>query len=1293
MAKAASSQRTDSALRPARPVDTPVISWQDRERIAKRNRALLDRELLEKRLTFESGPYEAHVQFSNFCNMSCVMCWDGENPRFERMDPVVLEKVRTQIAPFLSVITPHSASEPLAATWEDTLAFARDYSVQLALTTNTQFLDQEKLDELRDYVEMVVMSIDSHIPEVFEKIRPGAKSDKVFANIPGAARFCEEHGIECLVQVVFMTENAAAMPETVAYMADAGVPSLNVIQLIDTNRHSSHLDATLHFSSAYLERIKQQCLEVARQRRLRLGWDLDGAQFFDFRPPARKVRARRSKLWNDHFDEQMHLRHPGFCKYGYDRLQIELDGKVEPCGLATEGELILGNLKDQDFDEIWNGPSARDLRRAHYTWDYPSICASCRFVDPVEPQEDLEFAELYEDDLGTSTSRSIVRDLVVAAPAHMTRTEERPVFRVRRPHQVVERYELVLSLGGATDRVERVPFEDPRRRGGEVELELPSSVWERLDTNLGWWWAVYAISADAHEPHLRSEEIRCLIRHEAIPRVEGSALGYADEGHLAPVYLGGERQVGWEEASLPSRPPLRERGETPGPRRRKRGNPSESQSEDGGLATEEYDRVTADLCRAVERAVPAGARVLVVSRGDDAFMQIDGREAHHFPCLPGGAWIGFHPPDAAWAIEHLEQQRAAGAEFIAFPSSAFWWLETYRAFASHLDDHYAVAAENQRTHLVYDVREPVVPLEHRPAHANGAGPRRAVERAVRKDAGMDRHGGSLMRQADAVLGYGGHHRTALRPIYEGAGDVLPRFAVGAEGCELTDTAGRTFIDWVGGGGPVLLGYRHPAVEEAVRAQLEAGPTLTLMHPIEVEVATLLKEMVPCAEMVTFGKNGSDALTAAIRVARAATGREVVLQYGVHGFHEWFTCMHPGVQGIPKVLRALVEPFPYNDLDALGEQLGRRRGEVAAIVMEPMAFELPEPGYLEGLIELAHAEGVLVVFDEMVTGLRLANGGAQELFGVQPDLACFGKGLANGMPLSALVGTGGYMKLLPTVAYGMTFRGETLSLAAARAVLQTVRDQPAAPHLERIGAALRSGFEEACARTGVNARLLGHESRMAFAFADQAGIDREQAEAMFLESCAEHGVLTNGTLLPSTAHDDDAVRRTLDAFEAAVARIGELVGDATRAMGDAIKHGFEAAAAEAGGEQAAQWCGGCLDTIGIRYGRLEISGWLLTGEGPADVVEAVTDDGETAVATTAPRPDVAQVHATVPGAASAGFNLSLPQRRFAPEGDYSFTLRARRGERTVFTCRITRLQSEHEQPGHRPAVDGDGTLRL
>src|SRR5262245_50401905 len=191
---------------------------------------------------------------------------------------------------------------------------------------------------------------------------------------------------------------------------------------------------------------------------------------------------------------------------------------------------------------------------------------------------------------------------------------------------------------------------------------------------------------------------------------------------------------------------------------------------------------------------------------------------------------------------------------------------------------------------------------------------------------------------------------------------------------------------------------------------------------------------------------------------------------------------PGCEGLPASLRATVRPFPYNDLPALRALFEAEGTRIACVVMEPTNVELPAPGYLAGVRDLTREHGALLVFDEIITGFRLARGGAQEAFGVLPDLACFGKALGNGMPLSALVGRAEVLRTIARVGYGMTYRGETLSLAAARAVLDVFEREPVAAHLERVGRALIAGFSEACARTGVEAALRGPPARTTLAFA-------------------------------------------------------------------------------------------------------------------------------------------------------------------------------------------------------------------
>jgi|GEM_PF-3092508 len=535
-------------------MDGPEITPEQRERVATENWAVLKKELLRKHLRFTSRPYEAHVQFSNFCNMSCVMCWDGGNPPLRKMYPEVLERVAKQIAPSLSVITPYEGSEPLIVSWDETRDMARKYSIQLALTTNTQFLDEEKFHELKDLVEFVSLSIDSHIPEVFEKIRPGSKPEAVFENLKRTVRLCEAHGIECMIQAVLMTENAPMMPETITYMAGIGAQTVNVIQLIDVNKHSGYLDPTLHFSVEWMRWLKEKCIAAAREGEIRLGWWLGrDTEWFDFRDRERAIRPRISKVRNDTLDHLMKLRHPGFCRYAYNRLRIMAEGDVSPCGMATEGELSLGDLSEQDFDDIWNGVNARDLRRAHYTWDFPSLCKSCRLTDPLPPQERLPFVPYFlEQTPGTPDELELT--LALEHPVHMSRLTSAPIFRIRQNTNQPAGYVVLVALGGELEELAVYDAEPHKRDDGTIELHIADDVWSGLETNLGYWWTVVQLDQDGI-PRSRAPEAWCLIRHEHMPRIEGSTLGYPDEGHVPAIYLGGQRQIGWEDSgALPARP-------------------------------------------------------------------------------------------------------------------------------------------------------------------------------------------------------------------------------------------------------------------------------------------------------------------------------------------------------------------------------------------------------------------------------------------------------------------------------------------------------------------------------------------------------------------------------------------------------------------------------------------------------------------------------------------------------------------------------------------------------------------
>jgi glutamate-1-semialdehyde 2,1-aminomutase len=527
---------------------------------------------------------------------------------------------------------------------------------------------------------------------------------------------------------------------------------------------------------------------------------------------------------------------------------------------------------------------------------------------------------------------------------------------------------------------------------------------------------------------------------------------------------------------------------------------------------------------------------------------------------------------------------------------------------------------------------------------------------------------SLMARARDALALG-DLVTGLRPLLVGEAEVMPQFLELASGCEVTDTSGRRYIDWLVGFGSALLGYRHREVEQAIRDQLAGGPTLSMMHPLEIEVAELLIEMIPCAERVAFGKNGSDALSAAVRTARAATGRPHILCCGYHGFHDWYAGLDPAIRGIPDANKGLTHAFPYNDLAALGVLLRRHRNQVAAVVLEPFRDELPAPGYLAAVCEQARRDGALVVFDEVVTGFRVANGGAQELFGVTPDLACFGKALANGMPLSALVGSKELMQLVPQVGVDMTFRGETMSLAAALAVLRRLKKEPIAPRLAAIGELLRRGVEEVSSSYGVGSRLVGHPSRLGLRV-DDSGLASGYALSLVLHEALARGVITNGSFLPTAAHDEAAVARTLDALAPAFAVLQKAVASGGR----------EAPPPFASPSQ------GFLDSAAEEESGLRLSGWLLARGEPADSIELLGHGGVVKAAVVERR-DVVGALGRGLDALRCGWAAFLPRAAYADACGFEFELRALRHGRIVFRCWVRRDTTGARVGGPQATTDG------
>jgi glutamate-1-semialdehyde aminotransferase len=295
--------------------------------------------------------------------------------------------------------------------------------------------------------------------------------------------------------------------------------------------------------------------------------------------------------------------------------------------------------------------------------------------------------------------------------------------------------------------------------------------------------------------------------------------------------------------------------------------------------------------------------------------------------------------------------------------------------------------------------------------------------------------------------------------------------------------------------------------------------------------------------------GSDATSGAVRLARAYTGREVIACCGYHGWQDWYIGTTTRNKGVPTAVRDLTVPFLYNDLNSLERIFKNHPHQVAAVVMEPVGVVNPIGGFLESVKDLAHRHGALLIFDEVVTGFRVALGGAQEYFDVTPDLACFGKALANGMPLSAVVGRGEIMELFDEIFFSFTFGGETLALAAARAVLQEMRTKNVIAHLWEQGRKLKDGYNVLSRSFGLenNTRCVGLSPRTIISFSDSDGKESLILKSLFQQECLKRGVLFTGAQNVSYSHSDGDVARTLRVYRSAL----EVLAQALRA-GDVVR---------------------------------------------------------------------------------------------------------------------------------------------
>ena len=338
--------------------------------------------------------------------------------------------------------------------------------------------------------------------------------------------------------------------------------------------------------------------------------------------------------------------------------------------------------------------------------------------------------------------------------------------------------------------------------------------------------------------------------------------------------------------------------------------------------------------------------------------------------------------------------------------------------------------------------------------------------------------------------------------------ISPLFAKRAKGASIQDIDGNWYVDLVNSLAAITIGYGDRDISRAVKKQLSKGVIYSLPGTLEAEVASLIIELIPSAELVRFGKNGTDATSAAVRLARAHTGRDLLAVCGYHGWQDWYIGSTTRDKGVPAATKSLTKSFKFNDTESLSELISESPQQFAAVIMEPMNVSFPEKHFLQEVRRLCDDNGIVLIFDETITGFRFASGGAQELFNVIPDLSTFGKGIANGFPLSAVVGKRQIMKEMEEIFFSGTFGGELLSLAAAKVVLEKHKKMNIAAILTEKGENLRKGVESMIVRNNLQnvLTLSGHPTWVFLNWTptDQYSVD--ELKTFFMQEMFQRGVL-------------------------------------------------------------------------------------------------------------------------------------------------------------------------------------------
>ena len=389
----------------------------------------------------------------------------------------------------------------------------------------------------------------------------------------------------------------------------------------------------------------------------------------------------------------------------------------------------------------------------------------------------------------------------------------------------------------------------------------------------------------------------------------------------------------------------------------------------------------------------------------------------------------------------------------------------------------------------------------------------------------------------------GHTQLISRRSSQFAHGINPIYASNSKGSKFVDVDGNTYLDWVNAVSAIILGHSNSEVNEAVKLQIDQGSIFTVNSPLEIELAELLVEHIPSAEMVKYTKGGGEACALAVRIARGVTGKDKVVFSGYHGWHDWYQAANylvnpndgeypfSGIEptGVPKVLAETALPFSYGNLEQLKFILNDNKNEVAAVIMEPMRSDYPPQNYLSKVKEIAKENKAILIFDEVSSGWRISIGGAQKALKVTPDISVFSKAMSNGFPMGAVVGSTKVMEPASRMFLSSSYWSDNIGLAASVATINVLNKNNSEVWFKDFGATFKQKLNEVCNNYDLNIACGGIESSPYISFGNMTGRELSMARTLCIQEMAKRGIHTDLSFHPTMAHSLKDIEETASAL--------------------------------------------------------------------------------------------------------------------------------------------------------------------